>query len=152
MTTFARTAIILTGIVAVPLIGHSSQTRHLRSFSPVLEFDAGKQTVSILNGQAEFPVEDVFCIMLLARPWDLRACSGSGYRAVSEAQLVVDSPQDRSRCLLDSAISSHTFVFRKSCVPFEEYSEIRLLNFESGRKCFGFGTAHPVISERYSPS
>lgn len=154
LTLFVRTLIILIGIVAVavPLIGHSSQIRHLRLTSPVLDFDAGKQTVSILNGQAEFPVENIFCIMLLARPWDLRAWSSSGDYVVSEAQLVVDSPEGRSRHLLDSSISSYTFVFRKSFVPFAEHSGIRLLKVESRRKFCGLGTTHLVVSELHSPS
>lgn len=48
LTVFARTAIILTGIlaVAVPLIGHSLHIRHLRAISPALEFDAERQTVT----------------------------------------------------------------------------------------------------------
>lgn len=150
LTTFVRAAIILTGIaaVAVPLIGHSLQIRHLRSISPVLEYDAGKQTVSILNGQTEFPVEDIFCMMLLARPWDLRAWSGD--TVASEVQLVVDSPEGRSRYLLDSSISGYTYVYRKAFEPFAECSGIRLLNVESTQKIF-----KPVnleVSEIHSPS
>lgn len=108
LTVPVQAAIFLTGFaaVAVPLIGHSRQFRRLHSISPMREFDAGKQMVSILNGQAEVAVEDIVCIPLPAGAWDPNGWS-SDY-VVSEAQLVVESPEGPARYRLDSSISSVT--------------------------------------------
>jgi hypothetical protein len=142
ITPMAVAIYVVAGLLAIigPIVAHGLQFRQMRTNSPLLRFDVRTQMVSILNGQKAFPKHQVYCLLFITMPVGHEANG-------AEVQLIVDTPEGRTRHFIDSALSSTTTIFRKAYLPFAKMTGLRLLNAKQKTKLLGLHLGDLVVTE-----